>query len=143
MVDFVGEVKLVTSHDQSGECLWVMMPTDMKVSRYLIDKHKSTKRASLFCSQSLDSAVKHLLATPLSLRCIMPVFIQLFLLCILLRMPCLIDMHSLLNNIAILIKSILMQFPLNIHHMYPCNIHNVKTQNIARTFWQSDIDVDV
>lgn len=46
MVDLVREVKSVSLHVKSLNCLWEMMSTDMEVARYLVDENKSRELAS-------------------------------------------------------------------------------------------------
>ena len=89
----------------------------MEVSWHLIDKHKPTERAALLVSQPLNGGLHDLSTAPFSLRCLMVVLIQHLGFGISISVATLIDMLLSVNNVAILVEPVLVEFPLDVHHM--------------------------
>ena len=79
------------------------MATNVEITWYFIDKNKAAESASFFICESLNGAIKHFLAASLSFRCLMPIFVKLFLFCIFLSVATLINMFDFINDISLLI----------------------------------------
>ena len=142
MVDFMREVQAMTLHVQSLDGLWIVMATDMEITWNLVDEYKAAKLASFLVVQTIDCLIKDLLSLSLTGLWLKEMLFG-YSLSIYFGVSTVFDMLDGTDLISVLVKSIFVKLTLNVDEMNTSHIDNIKTQDGARTFWKSNVKVDV